>query len=70
MGPYSISSSIIWYWLCAAVLDVGTSKTFALYGICGIVDAGPDNGLGKKCRGWPVDAIGSVIAGLVRLTWL
>jgi len=50
------------------VLDIGTSKTFALYGICGIIDAGPDNGLGKKCRGWPVDAMGGVIAGLVRLT--
>lgn len=51
------------------MLDEGTFEALAPKAICGIVDAGLDdgNGVGAKGRDWDVDAIGGAIEGSVQM---
>lgn len=50
------------------MLDVGTSEALASKAICGIVDAGPDDGNGVEAKGRhkQMDAMGGAIEGSAR----
>ena len=41
MGPCSVSSIVIWYWLWPKISDVGASKASLLNASSGIVEVGP-----------------------------